>query len=208
MANEFRKNSPYTAALTGGGFLLDETINLLPLLLSKDRKNLLNDEKVNNRILQINSEKSRSRNIAEIERRFNSMPSSFWEDFSAMNETDRKIANLYVILTTYRIAFDFMFNVVLKKWNSSNKTIKKQDFLTEFNEISAKDAFVDSWAENTKEKIASSFITILRKAGMLDDNCTLRPLIPSNPEFYVNIGGGWFLEACLWAPYQIQKIMK
>ena len=58
--------SPYTAAITGGGFLFTETNALLPLLQSADREALLKDEKLNNRLLKINAETSRNRAIAEI----------------------------------------------------------------------------------------------------------------------------------------------
>ena len=58
--------SPYTAAITGGGFLYEETCTLLPLLQSDDRESLLKDEALNNRLLQINSEVSRKKAIIEI----------------------------------------------------------------------------------------------------------------------------------------------
>ena len=75
-----RGNSPYSAAITGGGFLFEETDALLPLLKSPDREVLVKDELVNNRILHINAEKSRSKAILEIKRRFDVMPPAFWED--------------------------------------------------------------------------------------------------------------------------------
>ncbi|WP_289766567.1 BrxA family protein, partial [Bacteroides acidifaciens] len=68
-----RGNSPYSAAITGGGFLFEETDALLPLLKSPDREALVKDELVNNRILHINAEKSRSKAILEIKRRFDVM---------------------------------------------------------------------------------------------------------------------------------------
>ena len=73
-------NSPYSAAITGGGFLFTETNALLPLLQSTDREALLKDEKLNNRLLKINAETSRYRAIVEIARRFDTMSSSFWLD--------------------------------------------------------------------------------------------------------------------------------
>lgn len=63
-------NSPYTAAITGGGFLLNETLALLPLLQSEDREELLKDERLNNRVLMINAETSRKKAILEISRRY------------------------------------------------------------------------------------------------------------------------------------------
>lgn len=203
-----KNDSPYSAALTGGGFLFKETDILLPMLLSKDRKELLKDEALNNNHLQINSEKSRKRNIAEIERRFDAMPTSFWGDYMAMTEDDRIIANLFVILKTYKIAFDFHVNVTMQKWNSVERTLDKNDIMREFNDLSSKDEFVDSWSDATKGKLASAYLTILRKVGMLDEKGNLKQINPSNPEYYLTIGESWFLDACLWAPFQIEKAKK
>ena len=52
-------NSPYTAAITGGGFLLNETLALLPLLQSEDREELLKDEQLNNRVLMLKHQERR-----------------------------------------------------------------------------------------------------------------------------------------------------
>lgn len=201
-----RGNSPYSAAITGGGFLFEETDALLPLLKSPEREALVKDELVNNRILHINAEKSRSKAILEIKRRFEVMPPAFWEDYKSMNEDDRKIALLFVILKTYKILFDFQINVAIKKWNSVSRTIDLQDLAIEINEIAAKDEFVDSWSDSTKSKVASAYLSMLRKCGMMNREGNLVQLKPSNAEFYIRIGEPWFLEACFLAPYQIDKV--
>ncbi len=201
-----RGNSPYSAAITGGGFLFEETDALLSLLKSPDREALVKDELVNNRILHINAEKSRSKAILEIKRRFDVMPPAFWEDYQAMNEDDRRIALLFVILKTYKILFDFQINVAIKKWNSVSRTIDLQDLAMEMNEIAAKDEFVDSWSESTKTKVASTYLSMLRKCGMMNREGNLVRLKPSNADFYIRIGEPWFLEACFLAPYQISNI--
>lgn len=203
-----RIESPYSAAVTGGGFLFDETEALLPLLMSPDRTQLLKDEIVNNEVLHINLEKSRARSAKEIERRYHSVPPAFWIDYMDMDITDRKIALLYVILRTYKIFFDFHINVGIKRWNSVGQRLELSDLMLEFNEISARDEFVDSWAESTKKKVASTYLSVLRKCGMIDSSGTLSPLRPSNASFYLRMGETWFLEACFMAPYQIENIKK
>lgn len=203
-----RIESPYSAAVTGGGFLFDETEALLPLLMSPDRTQLLKDEIVNNEVLHINLEKSRARSAKEIERRYHSVPPAFWIDYMDMDITDRKIALLYVILRTYKIFFDFHINVCIRRWNSVGQRLELQDLMLEFNEISARDEFVDSWAESTKKKVASTYLSVLRKCGMIDSSGTLTPLRPSNAPFYLRMGETWFLEACFMAPYQIENIKK
>lgn len=203
-----RGNSPYSAAITGGGFLFEETDALLSLLKSPDRNTLIKDELVNNRILHINAERSRSKAILEIKRRFDVMHPAFWDDYQLMHDDDRKIALFFVILKTYKILFDFQINVAIKKWNSVSRTIDLQDLAMEMNEISAKDEFVDSWSESTKSKVASAYLSMLRKCGMMDREGQLVQLKPTNADFYIRIGELWFLEACFLATYQIENIKK
>ena len=198
--------SPYTAAITGGGFLFEETNLLLPLLQSEDRVAMLKEEMVNNRILQINAEKSRENNIREIVRRYDTMPVRFWEDYKEMAENDQKIALFFVILKTYKVCFDFQIRVTMRKWNGIAKSLTREDLMLEFSEIAAKDEFVNSWSENTMRKVASTYLSILRKVGMLDNNSELHSVEANNMDYYLKIGEPWFLEACLLQPYQIDRI--
>lgn len=80
--------------------------------------------------------------------------------------------------------------------------------MMELNEISAKNEFVDSWSDNTKDRVASAYLTILRKVGMLDRESHLNALICSNFNYYLAKGASWFLEACLLQPYEIENIKK
>ena len=202
------KKSPYTAAITGGGFLFEETNILLPLLQSEGRDERLKQEALHNELLQINSEKSRKRCIAEVKRRYNAVSPSFWVDYLAMSEENQYAALFFVLLKTYKILFDFHTNVTIKRWNSISKAIFTEDLMMEFNEISANDAFVDSWSEMTKRKVASSYLTILRKIGMLDTDNQLQSLFCSNFDYYIRLEEQWFLEAALLLPYQIETIKK
>ena len=206
MIKKNKNNSPYTAAITGGGFLFEETNLLLPLLQSEDRVAMLKEEMVNNRILQINAEKSRENNIREIVRRYDTTPVRFWEDYKEMADNDQKIALFFVILKTYKVCFDFQIRVTMRKWNGIAKSLTREDLMLEFSEIAAKDEFVNSWSENTMRKVASTYLSILRKVGMLDNNSELHSVEANNMDYYFKIGEPWFLEACLLQPYQIDRI--
>lgn len=203
-----RIKSPYSAAITGGGFLFDETNILLPLLMSEDSEALLKKERNENQLLKINRETSRDRVISEVKRRFNTMSRQFWTDYQAMSEEAQRTAIFYVILKTYKICFDFQINVTLNRWRSINRTLCKQDLIMEINEIGARDEFVDSWSDNTRDRLAKGFLSILRKAGILDDEGNLHPLRIANEDmaYYIRIGEQWFLEACLLQPYEINEI--
>ena len=104
------------------------------------------------------------------------MQVSFWEDYKQMEENEQKIALFFVILKTYKICFDFQIRVTMRKWNGIAKSLTRDDLMMEFSEIAAKDDFVDSWSENTMRKVASTYWSILRKVGMLDNDNVLHSI--------------------------------
>ena len=204
-----KQNSPYTATITGCGFLYYEFLRILPLLMSKDSTRLLKEEIDNNLLFQVNSQKARLRFLAEFKRRYNALPISFWNDFLKMNELSQRAGLLYVILKTYRLIFDFHFNVTVKRWNSVDQRLYKTDIMMELSELSSRDSFVDSWTDNTKSRCASQYLTILRQAGLLQEKTNkLLPihLAPADYEYYIRSGEEWFLEACLLYPYEVNDI--
>jgi hypothetical protein len=204
-----KQNSPYTATITGCGFLYYEFLRILPLLMSKDSARLLKEEIDNNLLFQVNSQKARLRFLAEFKRRYNALPISFWNDFFKMNELSQRAGLLYVILKTYRLIFDFHFNVTVKRWNSVDQRLRKTDIMMELSELSSRDSFVDSWTDNTKSRCASQYLTILRQAGLLQEKTNkLLPihLAPGDYEYYIRSGEEWFLEACLLYPYEVNDI--
>ena len=195
--------------MTGCSFMHNEMKAMLPLLLSPDADTLLKKEISENNILLIKSETSRKKAVLEFKRRFNAVPREFWEWFATVSESTQLWAMFFVNLKTYRIYFDFQANVVLNNWNGISRTVTYNDILSEFYQISASNAFVDSWSKETKDRITSSFITLLRKVGLLDAKTSeLRSPEVNEEEFayFLKINEAWFLDACLLEPYVINRI--
>ena len=204
-----KNNSPYTAAITGCAFLYYEFKRILPLLLSADADTLLKEEIENNHILQINSRKARRTFVLEFKRRFVSVPIHFWQSWQNWSEEGQRAGLFYAILKTYKIVFDFHCNVAIKRWNSVDHQLTKSDIMMELNEISAHDAFVDSWSDNTKSRCASGYLTILRQTGLLTEKTNeLQSIHPDAADlaYYFRSGEEWFLEACLLYPYEINDL--
>ena len=156
---------------------------ILPLLLDPDSEQLLKDEVENNQILQVNNRKARERFVVEFKRRFNSVPFHFWQTWQGWSETGKRAGLFYAILKTYKLVFDFHFNVAIRHWNSINHQLGKSDIMMEFNEIAAHDDFVDSWSDSTKGKCASAFLTILRLSALIPGSV----VSPSTPQFQLRL---------------------
>ena len=202
--------SPYTT-ITGCTFLYYEFKRILPLLMDADSDSLLKEEVENNHVLQVNSIASRKRFVMEFRRRYAAVTPLFWQVWQTMSEAGQRIGLFYAILKTYKLVFDFHFNVAMQKWKAIDHSLQKDDLLMELNELSAHDEFVDSWSDATKNKCSSTYMTILRQTGLLKEKTNeLAPVKLDASEFayYIRSGEEWFLEACLLYPYEINDIKK
>lgn len=189
--------------------MFNEMKAILPLFLSDDAESLIKQEITENNLLLIKSETSRKRAVSEFRHRFNAVPRSFWEWFNTVSETTQMFAMFYVNLKTYRILFDFQINVVLSNWNGISQSVTYNDVLSELYQISASDEFVDSWSEETKNKVVSWFVTLLVKVGLLNKKTSQlsSPLINEEEfAYFLKINEAWFLEACLLDPFVINRI--
>ena len=203
-----KSRSPYTT-ITGCTFLFYEFQRILPLLTDANSESLLKDEIENNSVLQVNSIASRKRFVLEFKRRYAAVPAHCWQTWQKMSEAGQRAGLFYAILKTYKLVFDFHFNVTMKKWNSIDHSLQIDDLLMELNELSAHDEVVDSWSDTTKKKCCTAYLTMLRQSGLLNEKTnelTAVKLDASEFAYYIRSGEEWFMEACLLYPYEINDI--
>lgn len=205
-----KENSSYSAAFTGCSFMMYEMNRMLPLFLADNSEELLLQEMENNQVLLLNSQASRKKYIRELKRRFEAVPRTFWLEYQNMSEAAQRLAIFYVLLSTYRLVLDFHLNVTVKKWNSVDPHIYLDDVAMELSQIAAHDAFVDSWSDNTKNRVVSAYLTFMDQAGLFErKSFELHKAVgvtDNEYAYYVQIGQEWFLEACLLHPYEINYI--
>ncbi len=200
--------SIYSAALTGCSFMIDEMNACLPMLMDENSETLMKQEVSDGTILMMKSVQTRYRASVEFKRRFEAVPRVFWEKYLNMPRQQQLMAMYYVCLKSYRILFDLHINVALRKWKSANRIVTKNDAMSEIYEIAANDEFVDSWSEETKDRVASSFLTFMRKAGILNETGELQApkLQDSEYAIFIEMGDEWFLQACFLEFYEIERI--
>ncbi len=201
----------YSASFTAGSLLYKETTALLPLLLSDKSGQFIKEEIKQNNLLKINSEKARERTVCEIQKRLSFVDHSFWEYYSAVLEKEQKLMLFYLCLKTYKLMFDYHFNVTVRQWNSSNPCIEPFLYQMELNEISGRVDFVDSWTDSTKEKTISVYMRILKDIELLNGKTLLLKSSTITGDFwnyFVKQRELWFLDACLLNPMAKKNIIE
>ena len=110
----------------------------------------------------------------------------------------KKIFIYFTCLKTYRLVFDFIFEVVIERWLSGNKILNIDDSLFYLDKKSSNHREIENLADSTVKKIGSVMIKMLKDVGMLKDG-TLCELEASNDFWnnFIRINEPWFLQACL-----------
>lgn len=202
-------NSPYSAAMTGCGFMLDETVALLPILQSPDADSLLKAEVEGNHLLQLGKAKTRLRMMSEFKRRYAAMPPSFWKWFLALDRAGQVIALYYCLMRTYLLVKDVHLNLVLPRFKSANPVVTKADVERHICQVAAIDPFVESWSDTTKGKVAGACLSFLRSVGMINPASGELRSVPVDDRLashFISRGESWYLEALGMPLYEIKRI--
>ena len=193
-----KTNSPYSASMTGCGFVFNEFNAILPLLMEPNGKDLLKNEIRDNHYMMMNSENTRKRCASELQKRYDAVPVSFWEYYMNLSEEDKRIALLYSLLCAYLILKELHQNVVQQQWLSLERTLTGDNLMMELYNISSRDEFVDSWSDKTKVKIVSWYQTVLIQVGILSrQDHKLRSVKLVDDSWFRDNDESWFFDACL-----------
>lgn len=204
-----KTTSPYSASFTGATMMYNEMNTVIRMLLEEDSPETVKRLRTDSQHLMIKSLSARDRVSSELVKRFRTMPASFWEQYLLLGEPQQRLALFFVLLKTYKILFEFHVNLAIPKYNSIDRVLTKNDAYTALCEIASRDEFVDSWSEETRDKIASTYVTMVKQAGLSNpDTGELRTPNVDDTDFisYVKSGELWFLQACFLPAYRIEQI--
>lgn len=203
------KDNLYSASFTAGGLLYPEICALLDILMSDDRENLLQKELEENKLLKINSEKSRKRIIHEIKKRLKKTDIVFWDYFKNHTEKEKRLLLFYLSLKTYRLVFDFHFNVTVEKFKGGISKLDPYYYQMWMDQMASTRPEVDKWATSTRKKLISVYLVMLKAAGMVKEMV----LSPVHVEdnfwcYFIEKNDPWFLEACLLKEDTRKRLIK
>jgi len=200
----------YSVSFTtsAGGLYTREILALLPYLKSSDVGKLLKREVAENKLLQINSEKTRAKVIRQIEGRLKFTFEGFWEDFESLSTIQQSIKLFYLVLKAIPLIYDLHFNVSLHAWKGSTREFDAFSLQMRLDEIGNEHQNVREWTENTRKEIIKIYRRILRQAGFLKGDQLVKPL--RGDDFFIPFiqnNEPWFLEACFLTQTEREKLV-
>lgn len=132
-------------------------------------------------ILEYSSERNFQIKMKVINRRLKVLNDFLLHKLATEMAETGKIINLLSIVLNEKIVFDFMYEVFLPKYNSSDYFISNSSFLSFMNEKSEQEPEVAKWSEASKKKIISKLKAYFIDSGYLikdgNDYKLVKPLV-------------------------------
>ena len=192
-----QSKSQYTCSFTAGGLLYHETINVLELLINEGAEENLFKEAFENKFIKIRSESARKRSLQEIRLRARFTDHNFWIKFSDMSKREQQLILFFLSLKTYRLIFDFHFNITLPGWKTTGHIPDHFSYLMKLDEIASHDAEVNSWTESSRLKSVTVYKRMMNEAGLLQKDKLVYPDVSDQFWcFFFSKNEDWFPEAC------------
>lgn len=186
----------YSLGFTAGALLYKEAKKYIASISCIEDYLSLNENVASDHI-PTNSETSRKRIKAELDKRLHFLNEDYLKLFSNSDEKNQKIILLFAICKTYSIIAEFLLEVIYQKWKRFDYDVTTYDFGYFLSEKLSQEK-LDSISDKTKYKLSQVTVKILKEIGMLEKN-QINQIFPSE-ELIMTLnknGDGWFLNCLL-----------
>ena len=139
---------------------------------------------IENQILEYSSERNFQIKMKVINRRLKVLNDFLLNTLASETSEVGKVVNLLSIILNEKIVFDFMYEVFLPKYKSSDYFISNSIFFSFMNEKTEQELEVAKWSEASKKKIISKLKAYFTDAGYLikdgNDYRLVKPIVPED----------------------------
>lgn len=188
----------YSANLTGAAFMFFEYKQVV-LLKKQFTDKEIRKKIIDENIFQYEKVSSLKRGMPTIIRRVNVLDETLREMVSGDTLDTGKTINLYSIMKTDRLFYEFMVEVIKPHFDMNDYVLERKELNMYFTEKAEQVPAISSWSELTIGKLKQVYMKILLEAGILADlkSGELNRLLINNQvkEHLHHIGDRQYVEA-------------
>lgn len=157
----------YSSSLNGASFLLFELKQVIKLkqkgLSNQEIRKMVKEEN----LFQFNNQGRINRSLPSVMKRADVIDSTLASLFLEGSIEVGKIINLYAIMKTDLLFYEFMDEVIREKLQNNNYLIEKKDINLFFAAKAEQSEKVANWSETNVEKLKRAYMQVLYESGML-----------------------------------------
>lgn len=157
----------YSSSLNGATFLLFELKQVIKLKHKGLTPKEIRNKVITDNLFQFENRGRINRTLPSIMKRAQAVDSTLAELMLEGSNEVSKVINLYAIMKTDLLFFEFMDEVVSEKLQNNDFLIEKKDINVFFVAKSEQSERVASWSELNVEKLKRAFMQVLHESGIL-----------------------------------------
>lgn len=165
-------SNKYSTVLTGSGFLMPEFKRAAKLRLDGLSSDEITDKALNENVFQYNKPATLRRALPYLLNRIDVLDEQLLHMTVEDDIRTAKAINLYSIMKTDQLFFEFMNEVVRYKVTDTGSVLERKDVNVFFTNKIEQSGFLANLAESTVKRLQSQFVRLLIEAGMLKDRKT------------------------------------
>lgn len=157
----------YSSSLNGASFLLFELKQVIKLKQQGVAKNEIRKKVQEENLLQFNNQGRTNRALPSVMKRAEAIDETLAALMLEGSIETGKTLNLYAIMKTDLLFFEFMDEVIGEKLHNNDYLIEKKDINLFFTSKAEQSEKVASWSDINVEKLKRAYMQVLYESGML-----------------------------------------
>lgn len=159
----------YSSSLNGASYLLFELKQVVKLQQMGLSTQEIRSKVVDDNVFQFENKGRITRTLPSVMRRAKAIDSTLASLMMEGSIEMSKVINLYAIMKTDLLFYEFMDEVISEKFQNNDFLIEKKDINLFFTTKSEQSDKVASWSDINIEKLKRAFMQVLFESGMLKD---------------------------------------
>jgi hypothetical protein len=161
------KDLEYSSSLNGASFLLFELKQVVKLKQFGLSNQEIRKKVIEENIFQFANKGRINRALPSIMKRADVIDDTLAQLMTEGSLEMTKVINLYSIMKTDLLFFEFMSELISEKLQNNDFTIEKKDLNVFFASKSEQSEKIASWSDINAEKLKRAFMQVLFESGML-----------------------------------------
>ena len=172
----------YSSGFTSERLVKNEMNLVIKLYLDGKTKQEIRDLVIDENLFNMRSINSIKETLGKINRRVSFLDETMMRLYINDSNNDRDAILLYTFLTSFRIAREFVIEIIYDKWNNFKREITLGDINIFLEEKSMQSDVVSNWTDATTKKIRNRILEFCALCGLLQKqkgNYTITPILIS-----------------------------
>ena len=172
----------YSSGFTSERLVKNEMKLVIKLYLDGKTKQEIRDLIIDENLFNMRSINSIKETLGKINRRVSFLDETLMRLYINHSNNDSDAILLYTFLTSFRIAREFVIEIIYDKWNNFKREITLGDINIFLEEKSMQSDVVSNWTEATTKRIRNRILEFCEGCGLLQKqkgNYTITPILIS-----------------------------